>query len=400
MPNSTRLVVALSCVLFFVPALKAEVPGVNSHEIVIGSCSVLDGPASQLGQQLVMGATAYINMVNATGGVNGRKVVLRAYEDAYDPDRAPTCFARLQNESVFAAAFFVGTPTAARYVPLAESNHIPLVGLFTGADLLYNPFHHYVVNVRASYFDETRVQVDNLWTQGVRKIAVIYPNDAFGAAVLEGVKAALKKHSATIITTASYNRNTTQVEGAIVTVRAAHPEAVVLVGPYSPVAAVLRKAWQQSWNPAFLTVSFVGSDDLIREAGAAAEGVVITQVMPSYAAVDLPTVALYRKQMAERFPSAKPGYVSLEGFVDAMVLVEAMKRLGDDPTREKLITSLESMHDVDVGLGPLLKLNLSATNHKASQTVYPTIVRDGVAVPFSDWSGVVARKRVDAVVVK
>jgi ABC-type branched-subunit amino acid transport system substrate-binding protein len=380
--------------------LTAQVPGVSEHEIVIGSCSVLDGPASQLGQQLVMGATAYINMANASGGVNGRKIVLHAYEDAYDPDKAPTCFARLQQEGVFAAAFFVGTPTAARYVPLAESNHIPLVGLFTGAELLYNPFHHYVVNVRASYFDETRVQVDNLWDQGVHKIAVIYPNDAFGAAVLDGVKAALKKHGATVVATGVYTRNTPQVDAAVTTVRAAHPEAVVLVGPYTPVAAVLRKAWQQSWNPAFLSVSFVGSDDLIREAGVAAEGVVVTQVMPSYSAVDLPTVALYRKEMAQRFPSAKPGYVSLEGFVDAMVLVEGLKRVGNEPTREKLIDALESMHGTDLGLGQQLKLNLSATNHKGSQMVYSTVVRDGAAVPINDWSAVLTKKRTETVVIK
>jgi ABC-type branched-subunit amino acid transport system substrate-binding protein len=393
MLNSTRLVVAVLCIAFFVPALNAEVPGVNNHEIIIGSCSVLDGPASQLGQQLVMGATAYINMVNAAGGVNGRKVVLHAYEDRYDPDKAPTCFARLQQEGVFAAAFFVGTPTAARYVPLAESNHIPLVGLFTGAELLYNPFHHYVINVRASYFDETRVQVDNLWDQGIRKIAVIYPNDAFGTAVLDGVKAALKKHSATVAAVAAYPRNTPEVDAAIATVHAAHPEAVILVGPYTPVAALLRKAWQQSWDdPIFLSVSFVGSDDLIREGGYATEGTVVTQVMPSYASVDLPTIALYRKQMAERFPSAKPGYVSLEGFVDAMVLVEGMKRAGEDLTREKLITSLESMHNVDLGLGQQLKLNLSSSSHKGSQTVYTTVIRDGAAVPFTDWSTVIRKK--------
>jgi ABC-type branched-subunit amino acid transport system substrate-binding protein len=400
MRNSTRLVVAVLCGLFAVSALNAQAPGVGNHEIIIGSCSVLDGPASQLGQQLVMGATAYLNMVNAEGGVNGRKIVLHAYEDAYDPDKAPTCFARLQQEGVFAAAFFVGTPTAARYVPLAESNRIPLVGLFTGAELLYNPFHHYVVNVRASYFDETRVQVDNLWEQGIRKIAVIYPNDAFGAAVLDGVKSALKKHAATVVATGTYARNTPQVDTALATVRAARPEAVVVVGPYTPVAALLRKAWQQSWNPMFLAVSFVGSDDLIREAGAAAEGAVVTQVMPSYSAVELPTVALYRKELAERFPSAKPGYVSLEGFVDAMVLVEGLKRISGDPTRDKLIDALESMHGLDIGLGPQLKLNFSATNHKASQTVYATVVRDGAAVPFTDWSAVIAKKRAQTILVK
>jgi len=175
-------------------------------------------------------------------------------------------------------------------------------------------------------------------------------------------------------------------------VRAAHPEAVVLVGPYAPVAAMLRKAAQQSWTPVFLTVSFVGADDLIREAGSAAEGVIITQVMPPYTSVDLPTVALYRKQMAERFSNAKPGYVSLEGFVDAMVLVEGIKRAGRDLTRDKLIAALESMHGMDLGLGPDLKLNLSATNHKGFRNVYATVVRGGKTVPLLNWGQLVAQK--------
>ncbi len=394
MSKSAALAVAVAVLhaLSVVSALHAQVPGVTDREIIIGSCSVLDGPASQLGQQLVMGATAYINMVNAGGGVNGRKIVLHAYEDDYDPDRAPSCFVHLQEEKVFAAAFFVGTPTAARYVPLAEANRLPLVGLFTGAELLYNPFHHYVVNVRASYFDETRVQVDNLWEQGIRKIAVIYPNDAFGAAVLNGVKAALKKHAATPLAVAEYPRNTPQVDAAMRAVRAGNPQAVILVGPYAPVAAILRKAWEQSWTPLFLSVSFVDADDLIREAGSAADGVIITQVMPPYSSVDLPMVALYRKQMAERFSSARPGYVSLEGFVDAMVLVEGLKRAGQDLTREKLINALESMHGMDVGLGPQLELGFSATNHKGFQNVFPTVVRGGAAVPFSNWSQVVSKK--------
>src|SRR5579864_80315 len=384
--------IAVLCVLAIVPVLQAQVPGVSDREIVIGSCSVLDGPASRLGQQLVMGATAYLNMVNAQGGVNGRKITLRAFQDAYDPDMAADCFAYLKNDGVFAGAFFVGTPTAARYVPLAEAGHIPLVGLFTGAELLYSPFRHYVVNVRASYFDETRTQVDNLWAQGIHQIAVIYPNDAFGAAVLDGLKAALKRHTAAPVAVAEYPRNTTQVDAAVETVRAAHPEAVVLVGPYSPVAAMLRKSRGQSWNPEFLSVSFVGSDDLIREAGSAAEGVIITQVMPPYSSTDLPTVALYRKQMAERFSNAKPGYVSLEGFVDAMVLVDGLKRAGKDLTREKLITALESMQGIDIGLGPTLTLGFSRTNHKGLHNVYVTVVRNGAAVPLNNWSQVVAEK--------
>ncbi|HET9408411.1 MAG TPA: ABC transporter substrate-binding protein [Candidatus Sulfotelmatobacter sp.] len=354
----------------------------SDHEIVIGSCSVLDGRVSQLGRQLVMGATAYFDMVNESGGVNGRKIVLRAYDDDYDPDRVPACFGRLLDDKVFAGAFFVGTPTAARYVPLAEARHFPIVGLFTGAECLYTPLKRYVLNARASYRDETRMQIDILWARGLRRIAIIYPDDAFGLAVLDGVKAALKKHGSAPAATAHYVRKSALVAEAVEAVRRVDPQAVVLVGPYGPVAAMLRKAAKESWAPQFLSVSFVGTDELIREAGAAAEGMIITQVLPPPSAVDVPTVALYRKQMALRFPDAELGYVGLEGFVDAMVLVEGLKRAGKNLTREKLITALESMHDVDLGLGPDLKLSFSPSDHKGFHTVFATLVHGGVAVPL------------------
>jgi ABC-type branched-subunit amino acid transport system substrate-binding protein len=339
-----------------------------------------------------MGATAYLNMINDAGGVNGRKIVLRAYEDGYDATMAPLCFKRLQQDGVFAASFLVGTPTAAKYVPLAETNRFPLVGLFTGAELIYSPLRHYVVNVRASYFDETRLQVDQLWAHGIRSIAIVYPNDAFGSAVLDGLKAALKSHASTPCATAFYPHNSQLVDAAIQTVRENHPEAVLLVGPYGSVAAMLRQAAEESWRPLFLSVSFVDTDDLIREAGSAAEGVITTQVMPPPSAADLPTVMLYRKQMAGRFPNAKLGYVSLEGFVDAVVLVEGLKRAGRNLSREKLISALESMHDLDLGLGSDLRLNLSANNHKGFRTVFPTVVEQGVAVPLNNWGKLVAKK--------
>jgi ABC-type branched-subunit amino acid transport system substrate-binding protein len=136
----------------------------------------------------------------------------------------------------------------------------------------------------------------------------------------------------------------------------------------------------------FLTVSFVGTDDLISEAGIDSDGVVITQVVPPYYLTELKTVALYRRTLTKYFPSAQPNFVSLEGFIDAMVLVEGLKKAGKDLTREGLIRGIESIHEMDLGLGPQLKLNYSPKEHKGFDHVTPTVVRGGRAVPFTDWS--------------
>lgn len=376
----------LFTVVITISAAPAETPGVTENSILIGSCSALDGPVSFLGRQTVLGASAYLHMINDEGGVFGRKIQLQAFDDSYDPDKAPACFKRMTKEGVFALGFFVGTPTAKIYVPLAQEDKIPVVGLFTGAQMLYEPLKHEVINVRASYYDETREQIDKLWEQNIRKIGVIYQDDPFGKAVLDGVKLALQKHNAAPVALGTFTRGSVEIAAGLREVMASHPQAVVMVGPYASAAAIVKQAHAIGWRPQFTTVSFVGTEKFITEAGADAEGTIITQVMPPYDRTDYPTVALYRKCLAKYSPGEAPTFVSFEGFVDAMVVVEGLKRAGKDVTREKFITAIESINDMNVGLGPRLVLNYSATDHKGFKSVYPTVVKNGQPVLLTDWS--------------
>jgi len=204
--------------LVTISAASAQTPGVTENSILIGSCSALDGPARVLGNQTVLGATTYLHSVNDEGGVFGRKVQLLAFDDGYDPEKAPACFKRMTKEGVFALGFFVGTPTAKVYVPMAQDEKIPVIGLFTGAQMLYEPLKHYIINVRASYYDETRTQVDKLWDANIRKIGVIYQDDAFGNTVLEGVKRALQKHNSAPVGLGTFARNTVDVQDGLIAV--------------------------------------------------------------------------------------------------------------------------------------------------------------------------------------
>jgi branched-chain amino acid transport system substrate-binding protein len=378
----------LFTLLISISSASAETPGVTENSILIGSCSALDGPAHVLGRQTVLGASAYLHMINDEGGVFGRKIQLQAFDDSYDPDRAPACFKRMTKEGVFALGFFVGTPTAKVYVPMAQEEKIPVVGLFTGAQMLYEPLKHEIINVRASYYDETREQVDKLWEQNVRKIGVIYQDDPFGKAVLDGVKLALQRHNAVPVGLGTFARGSVEIDGGLKEVMAAHPQAVVIAGPYAPTAAIVKQSHADRWRPQFLAVSFVGTEEFIKEAGADAEGTIITQVMPPYDRTDYPTVALYRKCLSKYSPGEPPTFVSFEGFVDAMVVIEGLKRAGKDVTREKFISAIESIHEMNFGLGPRLILNYSASDHKGFDNVYPTMVKSGQPVLLTDWSSV------------
>ncbi|HKW18416.1 MAG TPA: ABC transporter substrate-binding protein [Terriglobales bacterium] len=372
-----------------------QVPGVSANKVRIGSCSALSGPASFLGIQTQMGALAYFHLVNDEGGINGRTIELKSRDDGYDPEHASTCFEELMKDDVFAMGFFVGTPTAAKYIPMADAAKVPVVGLFTGAQMLYEPFKHDIVNVRASYFDETREQIDSLWKiRGVRKIGVIYQDDAFGKTVLEGVEHAMAKYGSAPIALGTFQRNTLDISGGLKTVRQARPEAVIVVGPYAPIAAILKEAHASGWRPLFLTVSFVGTEGLIRAAGPDAEGVVITQVVPAYDRFDLSTIKLYRSALEKYMSGASPSFVSLEGFVDAMVMAHGLKAAGKDLTREKFISGIESLRNHDIGLGRDFLLTYGPRDHKGFDSVYATVVRNGRAEVITDWNGLQGSKEV------
>lgn len=387
--NAGKMLVGIGVVIALgFPANSAMgAQGVTDSEILIGSCAALEGPAGFLGTQVIQGATAYINHINDNGGVYGRKIRLLSYNDSYEPARAIECFNKLKKEGIFAAGFFVGTQTGVKYARMAESGKIPSVGFITGAQFLHYPYKRYIVGVRASFYDETWEQVNHLWNVlGVRKIGVIYQDDAFGVAVLEGIKVALKKHDSSPVAIGSFRRNTKDVDRSIEQVRSSNPEAVIMVGPYEPLAEIVRRGKDGGWNPRYLTVSFVGTEAFIKAAGKYANGTIITQVVPPYNKIDLPAVALYNKSLKKYFPQAQPNFISLEGFVDAIVFVEGLKRAGQDLTREGLIEAFESIQDLDLGLGPQVRLSYAPEDHKGLDAVYYTVVKGEQAVPFADWN--------------
>ncbi len=353
------------------PALAED--GVTDKEIRIGMANALSGPASGLGVNLKAGVDAYLSKVNATGGVNGRKLVLVSKDDGYEPEKtAAATKALIEQDKVFALFGYVGTPTSAAAVPLAARAGVPYLFPFTGAEFLRNPMNKWVFNVRASYFDETETMVERLTKDiGAKKIALFIQDDAFGEAGKAGVNRALHKRNMKVAEEARYKRNTLDVDEGLAKIKAAAPDAVVFVGTYASLAAVVKKARAQGVKAKFMTVSFIGTADFIREAGADGDGVYITQVMPSPDGG-----APVMKQFLQDMKGGPVNYSSLEGYVDAAVLVEALKKTGANPTRAGFLSALEGLN-TDLGG---LKVGFSATNHQGAKDVFLTVVRGGKAV--------------------
>jgi branched-chain amino acid transport system substrate-binding protein len=327
---------------------SALAQGVTDTQIVLGQSVPLSGPSEQLGKDMQLGASLYFNSINAKGGVNGRKVVLRTLDDGYEATRAAENTRKLINdEKVFALFGYVGTPTSQASLPIFTEAKVPFVGPFTGAELLRNPVNPYVFNVRASYFDETEAIVQHLTAMSVNRIAVFYQNDAYGQAGLAGVERALKKRNLEVIGKGTVERNTVDVKKAVEAINKANPQAVVMIGSYKAGAQYIKDTRAAGQNPTFWNVSFVGSKALAKELDKEGRGVQISQVVPFPWDSTVPVVKEYRRLLDE--VKGEPGFGTLEGFIAAKVMVEGLKRAGRKLDRESFIKAMETINDHDVG---------------------------------------------------
>jgi ABC-type branched-subunit amino acid transport system substrate-binding protein len=357
------------------PDVAAAEIGVTADKIRLGQAAVFSGPAAQLGIQMRNGIKAYFDYVNERGGVHGRKLELVTEDDRYEQPVAPAASKKLIEEhKVFALLGYVGTPTGVAHLPVVNQAKVPLVGMFTGAEVLRVPFSRYVFHVRASYYDETEKIVEHVLSTGGKKISVFYQDDAYGEAGRKGTELALERRKLKIHSQGTVKRNTVEVEAAAKAIHASQPDAVVMVSAYTSIAAFVRQMQKLGSGATFYNVSFVGSKALADALGKDGIGVAISQVVPFPWGTGVPVVKEYQ-QLAKKAGYTDYNFSALEGFLSAKVMVEGLKRAGRNPTREGLVEALEKMNDVDLGG---FFISYSPKNRAGSKFVDLTIIsRDG-----------------------
>lgn len=369
--------------------LRAE-DGVFKDKILFGQVAALNGPAQALGQGMREGILAAFEEANRAGGVNGRKLELKSIDDSYEPEKTIIATHQaIKEDKVFALVGAVGTPTSKAGQPIATTAKVPFIGPFTGAEFLRNPFNRYIVNIRSSYFQETEAWIEHLTTDlGVTKIAILYQDDAFGLAGLAGVKKAMAKRNMALVAEGTFKRNTIAIKSALLEIMKGQPEAVVTVGPYKPIAEFIKLARQLKVDATFVAISFVGSDSLAQELGNQGAGVIVSQVVPFPRDKSLPVVTSYQAALTAANPNAKPGFVSLEGYLVGRLVIEALKRVQGDLTREAFLDAIESA-PFDLGG---VRLSFSATQNQGSNQVYFTVLQaDGSFRPVTRLVKTVAR---------
>jgi len=365
-----------ACFLF--PAVllcfPAALPAADEPVILFGQSAALTGPTSELGTGMKLGLDAAFNEINANGGIHGYQLRLTSLDDGYEPEAAIVNTRRLiEEEQVFALIGPVGTPTSTAAQPIATEAGVPYIGAFTGAEFLRDAETlPNVINVRASYFQETEEMAARLSEDlGFDTVSIFYQDDSYGRAGLAGLRRAVDIYGMEIGAEVSYPRNTEAVKLALLDLRRAGAEAVVIIGAYQPASTMIRWARKLDYSPYFVNISFIGSEALARTLGEDGAGVYVTQVVPFPEDASLPVVAEYQSALRRIDSSATPSFVSLEGYLAGRLAAEGLRLAGPEPTREGFLRSLKTSGEIDLSG---FSLSYGMNDNQGSDRVYLTVI--------------------------
>lgn len=369
----TRYSCAVLLLVLLILEIRAEESGISDERILFGQSAAFSGPARELGKNMRIGIEAAFQEANARGGIHGRQLILLSLDDAYEPEAAIANTRRLiEQDGIFALIGAVGTPTSLSATPVAAAAGIPYIAPFTGAAFLREDRWQNVINLRASYNQETEAMVARLTTDlGIKRIAVMYQDDSFGRAGYRGVRQALERRSMEPVAIGVYPRNTTAIKTGLLNLHGANPDAVILIGAYQPVATLIAWARHTGLDPVFMTISFVGSNALAEELGRGGVGVFVTQVVP-FPTNDIPRVGIaYRRALAAHAPEATPGFVSYEGYLAGRLAIAALERCGREVDRAGFLKSLRGADTIDLDG---FELRYGANDNQGSDAVFLTVI--------------------------
>lgn len=347
-------------------------PGITDSHVLFGQSAAFTGPAGGLGNAMRLGIQAAFHEANRDGGVHGRTLELEALNDSYETDFALSNTHNLIEKSgVFALVGAVGTPTSRVAAPVADAAGVPFIAPFTGAELLRDPELETVINLRASYYQETEEMVARLTEDlGVTRIAVLYQDDSFGQNGLEGARQALRHRDLDPVALWHYPRNTIAVKAATLKIAQADPEAVIMIGSYAPVARAIELL-RRDVDPIFMAVSFVGSSALAEELGDEAEGVYVTQVVPLPYDANIPVVARYHAALAEYDSEVEPGFISLEGYLAGRLAIAGLEACGRELSRQCFLNALRDTGTIDIDG---MRLKYGPGDNQGSDAVFLTAI--------------------------
>lgn len=364
------LVVSFTLALGSAQATTSEI-GVTDTEILLGQSLGLTGPLAELTLDISNGTRAYVNEVNTSGGIHGRRLKVITMDDGYQaPNTVKNVEQMIKQDKVFAIFNVTGTPNSEAILPLVTQSGVPFFSPFTGADSLRNPPMPNVFNVRASYRDETEKLVQHLQTVGIQRIGVVYQASSFGKDGLAGVEAAMAQRGMKPQAVASVQSNASDTDAAVTAVSERNPGAIILITAGRPTFEFIKSYNKSHRGVQFYTLSVMGASANIKALGKDGVGVVVASVVPFPWSQAHPLVKEYQSAM-QKIGLSDYSFVSFESYINARVLGAAIERAGKNLTRSGLVTAAENMRQVSLGG---FYVGYSKASRQASKHVELTII--------------------------
>jgi branched-chain amino acid transport system substrate-binding protein len=354
------------------PAMPQD--GVSRTTILLGQSGEVAGQG--VARENTDGAKAYFAAINLQGGVFGRKIELKTYEDGREDKRVIENTERLvTQDKVFALFGYRSTPSIEAVMPILRRDRVPMIGPYSGSKSLRIPHNPMIFHMRASYHQEAAALIQQLVTQRVSRIALLSQDDSFGKNGMEGFEDALAKAGVKPVAVSMFPRKTSDVRAAVATIAAANPQAVAMACGAKGCIDFIKQIRALGQRPQFLTISNLNSDNFVKALGEDGRGLLMTQVIPYPWSPTVPLAREFRQVLKEVAPTVPVSYSSFEGFIAAKLVVSALRASGPDLTRAKFIGALESMNDVDLGG---FRVRFSSSDHEGSDYVDITMIsRDG-----------------------
>ena len=359
------------------PVAAPDNPGVTSNQVVFGQ-SVDFG---EIGTSLQIGIDAAFNEINSRGGVNGRKLTLITLDDDYEPAKAIRNTERfIDDEEVFAILGSAGTPTGRAVLPMTTEVGIPYVAPFTGASFFREGAADNVVNLRASYKQETEAIVDYLISErGITRIGLMYQDDAYGRSGYAGAVNALRAREMEPVAVGLYTANTNAIKTALLDLAPAHPQAVLLIGTFEPVVEMIKWAKRTGMHTQFYTVSVAANKRLLEQLGNSGAGVYATQVMPLVTVETEEVVANFENALRAYDVEAEANFYSLEGYLAGRLAIAGIAACGEELDRECFLHAIKSSHLISIDG---FALRFGENDNQGSDAVYLTVIgTDGAYHP-------------------
>ena len=373
--TATALTLALS--VSAANAQKKYDPGASDTEIKVGQTMPFSGPASAYSS---IGKTqaAYFKMINDQGGVNGRKINLIQYDDAYSPPKAVEQIRKLvESDEVLLTFQIIGTPVNAAVQKYLNSKKVPQLFAATGASRFTDPKNFpWTMGFNPNYFVEGRIYGQYILKEYPdAKIGVLYQNDDLGKDYLNGIKAGLgDKAAKMIVTEASYEVSDPTVDSQVLKIKDAGADLFFSATTPKQAAQAIKKIAEMGWHPVqIVDINATSVGAVLKPAGLdAAKGLISVNygkepLDPTWK--DDAGLKRYFDFMAKYYPDGdKDSNFNTYGYSTAQLLVHVLKQCGDDLTRENVMKQATSLKDVvsDTAL-PGIKANTSPTDYRVNK---------------------------------